>query len=196
MSTNFYQVRRSIRNGDMFVFRNGGAIGAEGRNPASHIGRAVWVFDTLLCAESREFYGGRCRPVSGSVRRYPGRIDVYRPKCSHQLRERMAEIAVRQTDIEYSYAGIWRASLNHMPVVRWALRKAGVHVDTHYTDMTPSKWDEPKFCSWFSIFVDRYAARGLGEAFDPVPNLAERFTEPADLVRSSSYVKVFEGLTL
>jgi len=196
MSTRFYPIRRDIWNGDMFVVRNAGLIGDEGRNPASHIGRAAWCHDTLLCAESREFYGGRCRPVSGSIRRYPGLIDVYRPRCSHQLREAMARIAVRQTAIEYSYAGILRASLAHMPIVRRTLQKLGATVDVAYTDMTPSEWDEPKFCSWFSIYVDRRASWELDEPFDPVPNLADRFTEPADLVRSSSYSKVFEGLTL
>lgn len=192
--TRYYAVRHLIWNGDMLVFRNGGIHATEGRSSASHIGRAVWTLDTLLCAESIEFRGGQLGPLSTRVRECPGRIDVYRPKCSHRLRECMAQLAVRQSRIRYSYAGVLRASFMHMPIARRVAGWFGIQFDP--VEASHADWREPKFCSWFSIWIDREASMRCEERFEPVPGLSERYTEPGDLARSAAYERIFEGLTV
>jgi len=73
----------------------------------------------------------------------------------------------------YGYAGLIAASFLHLPIVRWFVRP----------DMDDNAVDRrPPFCSQACAMADR-----LGGGVDPVPHLADRLTEPADLARSPFY---------
>jgi hypothetical protein len=63
--------------------------------------------------------------------------------------------------------------LLHLPLVRWLMT-------AHLDDAAPD--GRPPFCSHACAMADRQ-----GGGVDPVPHLADRFTEPADLARSPFY---------
>jgi hypothetical protein len=65
----------------------------------------------------------------------------------------------------------------HLPLVRLAVR---ANVDDGAIDR------RPPFCSHACAMADR-----LGGGVDPVPHLADRLTEPADLARSPFYEYLF-----
>ena len=79
----------------------------------------------------------------------------------------------RLTGCDYGYRGLIATALLHLPVIRWFVR---ADVDDRAFDR------RPPFCSQACAMADR-----LGGGVDPVPHLADRFTEPADLARSPFY---------
>lgn len=167
----FYEAcRLEIRDGDLLAFRNGGLLGLVGR--WTHIAMALWVKQTLCLAECREWYGGRMVTLSSQVTRYPGRIDVFRPQCSHRLASYAAEVMARQAGHDYGWANIKWAALRHIfshPVSR---------------DTTPSKWQEPKICSQAACWSYRHASKLRQELFDPCEGVNDKCVEPTPLVES------------
>ena len=171
----------TIRDGDLLLFRGTGLlsrmIGVAGRSEYSHAGRAVWWGDLLCCCEVREFYGGRAVTLESQVRRFPGRIDVFEanPRFRWQQYDRRGAVRfMRQlAGCDYGYLGVWNAALRHLPLWRWLVRP----------DRDDQRWTtRPPFCSQACAMADR-----LGGNVDPVPNLSDRLTEPADLARSPFY---------
>ncbi len=73
----------------------------------------------------------------------------------------------------YGYAVLVAAAVRHLPVVRWLVRPS-------LNDAAVDR--RPPFCSQACAMADR-----LGGGVDPVPHLADCFTEPADLARSAFY---------
>ena len=76
------------------------------------------------------------------------------------------------TGKQYGWVNLGRAALLHLPVFRFLVRP-----DTNDSEI--SAW--PPFCSQAVAMADR--AGGI----DPVPNLADRLTEPGDLARSKFF---------
>ena len=70
-------------------------------------------------------------------------------------------------------AALTLAAALHLPLVRMFVRPS-------LDDDQPSR--RPPFCSQACVMADR-----LGGGVDPVPHLADRLTEPADLARSPFY---------
>jgi hypothetical protein len=68
---------------------------------------------------------------------------------------------------------VLQAALRHAPLCRLL-----VHPDSDDQRAT----HQPPFCSQASTMADR-----IGGGVDPVPHLADRLTEPADLARSPFY---------
>ncbi|MEM8944116.1 MAG: hypothetical protein AAGD11_02955 [Planctomycetota bacterium] len=175
------EYQSSIRDGDLLLYRGGGLlsklIATAGRSPYTHAARAVWWGDLLFCCEVRELKGGRAVTLASQVRRFPGRIDVFEanPSRRWQAYDRRGALRYmrRLAGCDYGYFGVLKAALRHLPFWRFLVRP-----DTNDLRET----SEPPFCSQACAMADR-----IGGGVDPVPHLADRVTEPADLARSPFY---------
>ena len=177
----YREARGRIADGDLLLYRRRGLISMVGRGRHSHAAKAAWWDGDLFCLEIRGLVGGRAVTLSSQVRRYPGRIDLYqvnpdgrwpeydRPGASRFMR--------RLAGCDYGYAGLAAVALLHLPVVRWFVSAA---TEDEAVDR------RPPFCSHACAMADR-----LGGGVDPVPHLADRLTEPADLARSPFYRYLF-----
>ena len=170
-----------IRDGDLLLFRGRGLlsrlIGVAGRSEYTHAARAVWWGDLLFCCEVRERKGGRAVTLASQVQKYPGMIDVFETNPSRRWSDYDRRGAVSYTrrlaGCDYGYLGVLKAALRHLPLWRFLIRP----------DMNDQKRTSlPPFCSQACAMADR-----LGGGVDPVPHLADRVTEPADLARSPFY---------
>jgi hypothetical protein len=178
---NLADVAADIRDGDLLLFRGRGPIarliGVAGRSEYSHAARAVWWGCDLFCCEVRELRGGRAVTLESQVRKFPGAIDVFEVNPSNRWREYNRRGAVRYmrrlAGCDYGYLGVLQAAVRHVPLWRFLVRPDS---DDRRAP------DQPPFCSQASTMADR-----LGGGVDPVPHLADRLTEPADLARSPFY---------
>ena len=170
-----------IRDGDLLLFCGDGIvsrlIGTAGRSEYTHAARAVWWGDQLFCSEVRELKGGRAVTLESQVRKHPGKIDVFETNPSRRWPEYDRHGAVRYmrrlAGCDYGYFGVLRAALRHVPLWRFLVRP-----DMNDTQQS----SQPPFCSQACAMADR-----IGGGVDPVPHLADRVTEPADLARSPFY---------
>jgi hypothetical protein len=173
----YEDVRPSIRDGDLLLWRRRGPIAIAGRGEHSHAAKAAWWDGDLFVVETRAPYGGRAVTLSSQVRRYPGRIDVFETnpldRWPEYHRQGAARFMRRVAGAGYGYRGVLVAGLLHLPGVRWLAKP---DVDDEALDR------RPPFCSHACAMADR-----VGGGIDPVPHLADRITEPADLARSPFY---------
>ena len=175
------QSASQINDGDLLLFRGRGLvsrlIGVAGRSTYTHAARAIWWGDILFCCEVRELKGGRAVTLESQVRKYPGLIDVFETNPGERWPEYDRAGALdtmrRLAGCDYGYFGVLRAALWHLPLWRCLVRP-----DMNDQQVT----SEPPFCSQACVMADR-----LGGRVDPVPHLADRVTEPADLARSPFY---------
>lgn len=170
-----------IRDGDLLLFRGRGwvsrLIGVAGRSEYSHAAKAIWWAGDLFCCEVRELKGGRAVTLESQVRRCPGRIDVFETnpdaRWSDYDRQSAVRFMRRLAGCDYGYRGVFRAALRHFLLWRFLVRP----------DMDDKRvTDQPPFCSEACAMADR-----IGGGVDPVPQLADRITEPGDLARSPFY---------
>ncbi len=195
---NLRDVATEIRDGDLLLYRRRGLIAVLGRGVHSHAGKACWWGDRLFNLEIREFYGGRVIPLAGEVERYPRRIDVFRANPGNRWPEydRAGTVRVMKDLVgcRYGYAHILRVALAHLPLLRWTVRPDAadpVCVMRGSRDSSESVREINRnpiapFCSEACSLADRY-----GGGVDPIPHLADRFSEPADLARSPFYKYLF-----
>jgi hypothetical protein len=165
-----------IRDSDLLLFRRRGLISIAGRGVHSHAAKAVWARGKLFCAEVREFHGGRVVTLASQVAKYPGSIDVFQANPNELVDYSRIGASLFMLDLAgkpYGYAHVLWAALLHMPVLRIFCRP-----QLRDTDLN----GKPPFCSEAVAMADR-----IGGGVDPVPNLADRLTEPADLARSTFY---------
>jgi hypothetical protein len=175
------QCATQIWNGDLLLFRGRGLlsrlIGTAGRSHYTHVARVVWWRDTLFCCEVRELKGGRAVTLESQVRKFPGAIDVFAVNPENRWpeydRDAADQFMLRLAGCDYGYWGVLQAALLHMPFVRFLVRPETE--DAHCAA-------RPPFCSQACVMADR-----IGGGVDPVPHLADRITEPADLARSPFY---------
>jgi hypothetical protein len=175
--TKYADVRRDICNADLLLFRRRNRvtqlIAVAGRSEYVHAAMAGWWKDRLMCVEMTSG-GGRAQLLSNIVARWPGVVDVYRANAARRRfsRERALLAMIGITGKRYGWANLCRAALLHLPVFRFLATP-----DTN--DLEATRW--PPFCSQAVAMADR--AGGV----DPVPNLADRLTEPGDLARSAFF---------
>jgi hypothetical protein len=173
----YRDVRRTILDSDLLLFRRRGLISIAGRGEHSHAAKAAWWDADLFCLEVREWHGGRAVTLSSQVRKFPACIDVYRanPEGRWPEYDRSGATAFmrRLAGCAYGYAGVLAASLLHLPLVR-------LIVEPDLCDREANQ--RPPFCSEACATSDR-----LGGGVDPVAHLADRMTLPADLARSAFY---------
>ncbi len=173
----YADARETIRDADLLLFRRrdrlARLIAVAGRSQYVHAAIAGWWRDRLMCVEMTSG-GGRAQLLSNIVEQWPGVIDVYQANAVRRRFSRrralLAMIAI--TGRRYGWLNLLRASLLHLAAFRFL-----VPPDTD--DGETSNW--PPFCSQAVAMADR--AGGV----DPVPNLADRLTEPGDLARSAFY---------
>ena len=173
--------KRHMHDGDLLLFRRRGLIAVAGRGEHSHAAKVgLWGSD-LFCLEVREWHGGRAVTLASQVRKYPGRIDVFRTNPEQRWpeydRSRAHQWMRRLAGCDYGYAGVLAAALLHLPFLRMVVR---AQTEDDAIDR------RPPFCSQACAMADR-----LGGGVDPVPHLADRLTEPADLARSPFYQYLF-----
>lgn len=173
--------RPHIADGDLLLFRRRGPIAIAGRGVHSHAAKAAWWQDDLFCLEVREWHGGRAVTLASQVRRRPGQIDVYHANPANRWpeydRARSTQRMRHLAGCDYGYAAVLAAAMLHLPFVRLAVR---AEIDDSAIDR------RPPFCSQACAMADR-----VGGGVDPVPHLADRLTEPADLARSPFYQYAF-----
>jgi len=171
--------RGKIRNGDLLLFRRkrgrlaGKLISTAGRSEYSHAAMAAWWNGRLMCLETVQGAGGRAVLLSTAVQEGPGRIDVYRANANRRRFDRQAAVEgmIEITGRRYGWWSLIKAALVHLPVVRLLVRP---ETDDEADGSLP-------FCS--QAVARAYRAGGV----DPVPNLADRATEPGDLARSTFF---------
>ena len=173
----YAEARRHVRDGDLLLYRRRSLISLAGRGEHSHAAKAAWWQDDLFCLEVREWFGGRAVTLSSQVQRRPGCIDLYRANPRNRWpqydRAESTRVMRRLCGCDYGYWNLLAAAVRHLPLVRWLLRP----------DVDDAAFNRrPPFCSQACVTADR-----LGGSVDPVPHLADRFTEPADLARSAFY---------
>ena len=175
----------SILNADLLLFRATGivsrAIRVVSRSRYSHAAKATWHRGTLMAAEVRELKGGRLVTLRSQVMKYPGAIDVYRANAENRWieydRDAADDAMIALAGCRYGYRSLLKASLFHLPIVRWM--------------MTPPTNDEVRsanapYCSAACAMAD-----DLGGGVDVVPNLANWAVAPGDLARSLFYRYLF-----
>lgn len=169
--------KSSIQDGDLLLWRRRGVISIAGRGRHTHAAKAAWWGDDLFCLEIREFHGGRAVTLESQVLKFPAQIDVFEVNPDNRWPSYDANGATcamrRKAGQQYGYANLAGAALLHLPFVRCFIK--------------PNTNDEelfrlPEFCSQACASADR-----VGGGVDPVPNLNDRLTEPADLARSPFY---------
>jgi hypothetical protein len=173
----FSEAEKKIRDGDLLLFRRRGAISMVGRGEHCHAAKAAWWKGDLFCLEMLWLHGGRAVTLESQVKQYPGRIDVFqtnpRNRWHNYDRAGAVRFMRRLCGSGYGYKALITASFLHMPIVRWFVKP----------DMDDTAIDcRAPFCSQACSMADR-----IGGGVDPVPQLADRCTEPADLARSPFY---------
>jgi hypothetical protein len=163
-----------VRDADVFLHRShawySSLFRASGRSEYSHASLAAHWHGRIHCLQA--VWGGDPKPLlSRMVALAPGQIDVYRcNRLSTADREIIAADMIEVVGRGYSWQGILRASLSHLPIVRLF-----VAIDSDdRVGATPNA-----FCS--HAVAHCYARLG----HDLVPNLADRLTEPGDLAHSA-----------
>lgn len=180
----FSKAAPAILDADLLLYRRRGMISIGGRGVHCHAAKASWVgkgLDVLMCLETRSIVGARAVTLRSQVDRYPGQIDVYETNPDGRWPEYDRRGADRRmwcvAGKKYGYVGLVLAALLHLPIVRWFVR----------ADIDDQSFDRrPPFCSHACAYADR-----VGGGVDPVPYLADRLTEPADLARSPFYHYLF-----
>ena len=166
--------RAKIRDADLLLFRSRDwytqVIAVAGRTEYVHAAMAGWWSGRLMCVEMTSG-GGRAQLLSNIVQRWPASCDVYRANATgrHFSRAKALAAMIAITGRPYGKWNLCRVALLHLPFVRFLVRP-----DTD--DAGKSIW--APFCSQAVSMACR-----LG-GVDPVPNLADRLTEPGDLARS------------
>jgi len=173
----YREARKQIGDGDLLLFRRRGLISIAGRGEHSHAAKAAWWDGDLMVLEMLQFRGGRAVTLSSQVRNWPGQWDVFETNPGNHWPEYDRTGATRAMrrlcGCDYGYAGLIATALLHLPVVRLFVRP----------DLDDTSADgRPPFCSHACAMADR-----IGGGVDPVPHLADRLTEPADLARSPFY---------
>jgi hypothetical protein len=179
--------RPQISDGDLLLFRRHGLIAIAGRGEHSHAAKAAWWGDDIFCLEVREWHGGRAVTLESQVKKFPARIDVYHTNPANRWpeydRTRSTQLMRRLAGCDYGYAAVLTAAMLHLPFVRMAVR---AETEDDADPASHGARRRPPFCSQACAMTDR-----VGGGIDPVPHLADRLTEPADLARSPFYQYAF-----
>jgi hypothetical protein len=173
------EAERWLRNGDVALYHLvkqaspvSSKIAGVGRSLYTHAGMLKGWDGRWMVQQFRELRGSGAVTLRHEVTAYPGAIHIYRPTISDQEADDAADAFCRMLGQPYNYRGILGAWLLRVP----GLRKR-FPVDTRDGRETTAG---AKYCSQAVACALRIGARR-----DPVPNLADRYTEPGDLARST-----------
>jgi hypothetical protein len=178
-------VRKEIKDCWLLAYRGrhfwSRLIAKAGRTLVSHVEKVVLWGDEPFAIGSTASRGVTAVSLASCVRASSGLIDVY--ECNPDNRWPEYDVAgaaaylKSRTGNHYGWGSILWIVLSRLPGLRWIFR-----VSTEDSE----DWHVPPMCSQLATAADR-----VGGKVDPVPNLADQFTEPSDLVRSSFYRYVY-----
>jgi len=164
-----------IQDGDLLLFRRRRSpIARLGRGLYCHAAMVIWTHGLPMIAEMR-WSGGRLVTLESQVIRYPARVDHYAANATANTAwspHRAVRHMLRTAGRPYNWLGILAAVARRLPGLRLILPP---DIDDSATNR------RPLFCSQAVAWASRAAG------VDPVPNLADRATEPCDLARSTFY---------
>lgn len=177
MRVKLRDAKPSLRDGDLLLYRSNGLIARLGRGDYNHAAKLGKWGDDWFVLDTTWRDGVQMRLLDWDVHCWPGVIDVYRPNPDGRWQEYDARASVmylrEKVCCGYGRASVLKACLLRLPIVRLFCR---VSTDDKSID------DHPPFCSQLVVMGER-----LRGGVDPVPSLADRFTEPSDLARSPFY---------
>jgi hypothetical protein len=183
------EVVEQINDGDLLLFQGGHRLASlmirvGGRSPYSHAAMAAWEGHELRLLEVTQYYGGRERSLLDVIKEEPGHWDVFEANADDRWTsntlgpwiynsERAVGCMKSFVGSPYGWKDLLLTALPHLALVRLFF-----HPDFE-NDHSQSKFTP--FCS--EAVARAHCAGGV----DPVPNLADRYTEPGDLARSLFY---------
>jgi|ETNvirenome_6_85_1030632.scaffolds.fasta_scaffold60638_2 hypothetical protein len=192
-----------IEEADVLLFRHGNFpsigwwIGKYSQSPYSHVGLAHWENGVLNCVEFREFIGSRNKSLLKQVAINPDRIDVYKPSrlfsepiiekendkfgivwkdkvLTKEIRNNITQEAIGLVGKPYGWSVIWRNIKSFIPFLRLS------------QDQTKGNDIVNNFvCSTLITYAYRL------HYVDPIPFLADTYTQPGDLPRSNLFHYAF-----
>ncbi len=170
----YSEVRDQIRDGDLLLYRAKQKLSnrliARGTRLLAHAAMAAWWGNVLMLVEMVQTGGGRAVTLSSQVKGWPGQYDLYSTN-PHRLefnRRLAADAMIRLAGTPYGWRALLRMFVRRLPIVRLCVKPAD---DDQANGTMPH-------CS---AAITR-ACRIGGQ--DPVKNLADWATTPADLGRS------------
>ena len=170
---------RVLTPGDLLLYRGDDslmdlAIADEGRGPWVHAAMLDYVEEQWQVLETLQRHGGRRKPLAEAVAENPGQWDVFTIDPDSRWPEFSRYLALEKmrsfVGMPYGWAGIIRLAASRIPVLGRRFWPVTIDDDAPYT--------LPPFCS------DAVSAACRAGGVDPVPHLADYFTEPSDLARS------------
>lgn len=176
-----------LQDADLLLFRGRGTVSSsiqiKGRSPYSHAAMAAMLRDVPMCAESREWHGGRLVTLASQVKKYQGQIDVYTANAGERWcefnREGASSYMMKLAGRDYAYGSVLAAALERLFVYRLFVRNSEAAANWRAEAKVSQGFDGPVYCSMACDLAYRY-----GGGVDPVQNLESRLTEPGDLARS------------
>lgn len=175
----YSEVRSEIRSGDCLLYKrqwwkpHHWAISWADKSDRVHCSMAIWARNCLMIGETNGGCGARVVTLSSQVKKCPGRIDVYRPRIDHDAfrNDIAADVVFRFAGQPYGWLAILLTAIFCLPGLRRFLRPPS-------DDGWFARWLLP-YCSALYSWGDRKGG------FDPCPGLADDWTTPGDLARSS-----------
>lgn len=173
------EVAGQMKHADLLLYRCGWKptnllIAAMGRSRYVHAGMVGG--DGQLCLHMLQFRGGSDDDLVEIVARNPGSWDWFEANPDNRWPEfnRVAAVNAMWGLIArpYGYRNVLLAAIRHLPIVRLFVRPL-----TNDNETSPY----PPHCADAITRADRVGG------VDPVPNLADRVTEPGDLARSQFF---------
>lgn len=170
----------TLRNSDLLIWHATSVWGwliERLSGPGCHAAKVVICSGIPFAVETMEGVGGTLTPLYQQVKRYPGKIDLYRTNPGNRWEyDREGATAWSLKHVPGTPYGWWptiRAGLTRAIGIRWFLR--------------PDRRDavngtKPPNCSAACSMADR-----IGGGVDPVPHLSDYSTTPGDLARSMFY---------
>lgn len=196
-----------IEDGDVLLFRGkypwSWAIQRAGRGNHSHVGVAGVEDGTVMIAEFRGFHGGRVVTLASQLDKFPGRVDVFRPKSRVEAvyydrgKVRSISMDTRPEAVyaemrsmagqAYGWVNLGMAALRRLPGLRVV---APVVTDDADVSKHPPYCSQAVSLAWMRTHQLRL--EGVGTVvIDPVPRLPHWLTEPCDLSRSRLFDYLF-----
>ncbi len=177
----YEDVRKEFKDGWLLAYRGkhfySRLIAKAGRTLVSHVEKVVLWGDEPFSIGSTGSRGVTAVSLASCVRAASGLIDVYECNPDNRWPEYnavgVAAYLKARTGNHYGWLTILWIALSRTPGLRWIFR---------ISNKDSEDWHFPPMCSQLAVAADR-----IGGRVDPVPNLADQFTEPSDLVRSCFY---------
>lgn len=172
------RARHFIRGGDLVLVRRPrSVIATAGRGEHSHAAKAIFWSSVLYLLEVREWYGGRLVNAEREIHFRQAIWDIYSPNADDRWPnyELFGSVdAMRELiGVPYGWWNLAATACLHLPGLRF-------FVKPELRDDQISK--RPPYCSQAVAWAER-----TGGGVDPVPHLADSWTEPSDLARSTFY---------